>query len=163
MAARGGGFERLEHQAGGAVLGPGGAVAGGVVGFDDQAVGLDLAEQPERALRLAHHAGGLGAAFHGEFGGRGGVLREAEAILPLLGGGDEGGGDVGLGRGGGAERGDAGDGGAVAAGEGFRAVGEHRGEGETEGADEVPGGVGGELGDEVGGAWGGGLGHGGGV
>ena len=40
-------------------------------------------------------------------------------------------------RGGGAERGDAGDGGAVAAGEVFLALGEHRGEGEAEGADEV--------------------------
>ena len=46
-------------------------------------------QQPDRALRLAHHAGGLGAAFQDECGIRPGGVRQPQGVHRLGMGGDE--------------------------------------------------------------------------
>jgi hypothetical protein len=105
------------------MVGPGGAVAGFVICFHLAAGGLHAEEQAEVAACLAHHAGGLGAAFLDTIEGGVGVLDEAEAVLRLFGGGDVEGGDVSLGGVGWLEGRDAGDEGVVAAREVFEGVG----------------------------------------
>ena len=75
---------------------------------------LQAQQQPERGVRLAHHRHRLGAAFRGPFGRRFRELGEAKTVLPLLRGGDELRGHIGLGGIGRAEAGDAGDGGVIA-------------------------------------------------
>jgi len=112
------GRQRLGHQTDGDMFGRGGAVAAGVGRLAFFARRLHAQQQPQRAIGLAHHAERLGAAFRGPLGApvrRGaGFLGQAQAIVPLLGGGDELGGQTSLGGVGRNERGDAGDGGAIA-------------------------------------------------
>ncbi len=52
--------QRLHHPLFGAILGPGGALGRGFIRFPPGVEPLRTQEQAQRALRLAHHAGGLG-------------------------------------------------------------------------------------------------------
>ena len=87
---------RLHHQADGAVLDPGGLVAGGVVRLALAALGLDAHQLRAGAAGLAHHAGGLGGAFEEQHRRDPAVVREAQAVHGVGVGGGDTGGEVGL-------------------------------------------------------------------
>ena len=133
--------EGLRHQVRGAMFGPVGAVETSIVGFAFFADGLDAEEEAERALGLAHHAGGLGVAFedHAEF--ELGIACEALAVHGLFVAGDVLRGERGLGRVGGDHAGDLRDRGVVAAGLFFRGVVGGWREGIVERVHEVPIGI----------------------
>ena len=128
---------RLHHQADGAVLGPGGLVAGGVVRLALAALGLDAHQLRAGAAGLAHHAGGLGGAFEEQHGRDPAVVREAQAVHGVGVGGGDAGGEVGLVGVAGQQGGDVGDGGIVAVGESLGCVGDRRGEQAAEGVDDL--------------------------
>jgi len=135
------------------MLRPGGLVGGFTVRLPLFSGGLHALEMPERTERLARHADGLGAAFHGPFRRGLGSHGGADAVLRLLGVHNEEGGEIGFGGVGGAERGDLGDGGKIAAGQIIGAVGVRGREGEGEAVGEVVVGVRRELGGEGFGVW----------
>jgi hypothetical protein len=144
------GAQCVGHQPDGTVLGPGGAVGGGMVRLTRTALGLHTQQQLPRRARLPHHADGPGVAFQEERvicggvfagypqavhrGGVGGNVLDSEVGL------------VGIDR---EQRGHVGDGGVVAAGEVLRCVGDRRRERAAAGVDELVVGVPGELEDGV--------------
>ena len=111
----GGGFGHLGEGLGehdhGDVFGAFGGVGGVRVGVELSAGGLHTLKRALGAVGLAHHAGGLGAAFGGAgvVLGREEALGPVKAVVPLLAGGDDLGGEDRLGGVIGAECGDLGD------------------------------------------------------
>lgn len=148
----------------GQMLGALGGVGGLRVGVEFGAGGLEALQRALGALGLAHHGGGLVAALGGGFRVGGLVeLGEALAMLPVFGGGDELGGEFGLGVVGRAKGRDAGDDRVIAEGAGFGLVVGERREAEAEGTDHVVHGIRGEFvgefvgGDVEGHGWAGGV------
>ena len=148
QAPRGGLLQDLGHQVEGAVLGPGGAVAGLLVGFGLVTDRLGALQQPQRAAGLAGQAGGQSEAFLLAERVCLGLFGAVVAGQGVLGGGDVEGGKLGLSEVGGEEGGDHGDGGLVSEREGLGSVVWRVGEGAAEVVDELVVGVVGELGAE---------------
>ena len=142
--------QRLGHQADGTMLGPGGALGGGGVGLGLLAGGLQPEQQAERALGLARHADGLGAALRGALGGDRGVVGAAHAVAGVEVAGDELAGEGGFGGVGRQQGGDLRDGGVVAAGDLLLGVGDRGRQRGVEVADQEVIGVPGEDEAEVG-------------
>ena len=126
------------------MFGPVGAVETRVIGFAFFADCLDAEQQAERALRLAHEAGGLGVASQDPFDGEFGIAGEALAVHGLRVGRDELPGERGLGRVCGDHAGDLRDRGVVAEGFFFRRVVGGEREGVVQLEHEVPVGISGE-------------------
>ena len=119
-------------------------------GFGLLARRLAALEGVQRALRLAHHAVGLGAAAADIQRVQVGLHGEAEAVHRVRVGGDDTGGEAGLESVGGVEGGDGGDRVFVAGGAVFRRVGDGRREGGGEGVEGVTGDGGREVGEGFG-------------
>jgi hypothetical protein len=102
--------QRCTHQAGGTMLDPGCLVARGLVRLALLTRRLDAHQQRAGAARLVHHSGGLGAAFLASRMSASCLVGQLQVVLRLgAGGGDELGGDFGLGAIGGQRGCDVGD------------------------------------------------------
>ena len=143
-------MQRIGHEALRAMFSPGGLTGRGGIGVALAPSCLHPLQHPQRALRLAPHGGGLGAALQRLHHVRGMQPGEAQALVGLRIGGDKPGGEPRLGGSDGQQGGHLGEGVAVAAGDGFGIVAGRRGwQRFVQGVDQHPVGVPGELKGEV--------------